>query len=233
MRIFRLSDDERLQLEYNKFFEQVRNIVQQEDQLVNSRLAWNMTFNGFLYATLAAVLLSNGSDKSLLFFKFTSQDTGLQLDTVTFANLIMLAGLASAISTIIGVSAAYKAILNAALRHGEFVTERLKGKEGKVVIWEPISTDRNNLNGMVSGIMNPFAVSLPWSYLVADAIFPQTWPNLVWVALAVYIVVLPICVLKYIRREEPIKIDSFLKISKPDTGELRASLTAPDDEPKP
>ncbi|MEO1381354.1 MAG: hypothetical protein AAFU69_13540, partial [Pseudomonadota bacterium] len=70
-----MSDDERLQLEYNKFFEQVRNIVQQEDQLVNSRLAWNMTFNGFLYATLAAVLLSNGSDKSLLFFKFTSQDT--------------------------------------------------------------------------------------------------------------------------------------------------------------
>lgn len=227
-----MSDTASLQHEYNTFFEQVRNLVQQEDQLVNSRLAWNMTFNGFLYATLAALLLSNSSVAPFSLFQSMSRDIGLQLNTVVFANLIMLAGLASAISTIIGVWAAYNAILIAARRHALFVTKRLKGQEGKVVIWEPISTDQNNRNGMVSGLMNPFAVSLPWFYLLADAIVPQTWQTLVWIALALYILILPICLLKLIRREEPIKIDSFLLISESYTSASCAPATAPDDQSK-
>jgi hypothetical protein len=128
----------------DKVAEQIRANLSGEHGNLNSRIQWNLTLQGFLFAGYAVA--------------FTNPANALDAGRIVF--VIPLVGAISSFMTLVGVYAAYRSI-NAFKRawlanEGRF---KLQGTR-------PFSDPVTSLLGRLSSFVGPFVVLCAWCFLI-------------------------------------------------------------------
>lgn len=86
--------------EFQKFYEYTTQRIKQETDLINNRLSWMLTFQGFLFASITLVL---------------RKDTDQAVSSI-LKIMIPIIGIVVALLTLTGITAAYRAIRKVRLK---------------------------------------------------------------------------------------------------------------------
>ncbi len=138
-------------------YEKTRKFTNHEDGLVNQRLAWMLTFNGFLFTTYALSITAEANSYAI--------DGAHKVAVITSINqlreALTVAGFASAIVAAVGVLAALRAIRSVAFHYNYLLWRR----QIRPYFPRIIGTKKTSRLGMACAVSTPFVVSGPWLYL--------------------------------------------------------------------
>jgi len=135
-------------------YQKTRDFTAHEDGLINQRLVWMLTFNGFLFTAYALSLTAEAT---------ATINENLRTIEVIYQlrDSLTVAGFASAFIAAIGVLGALKAIRSAAYHYNYAMwRNNLRPFYPRV-----IGRRRTNVLGMICAVSTPFVVSGPWLYL--------------------------------------------------------------------
>ncbi|ACV35121.1 hypothetical protein CAP2UW1_1820 [Candidatus Accumulibacter phosphatis] len=157
--------------EVEQLYARIREKIEHEDDLVNQRQMWMITFNGLLFTAYGFSLGASGSSISGLASDPTNQrllESFNSLQTTIEALRLALAGVGtlSAIFGLLGVIAAFKAIRDDEYVFAEFVKQTLKAGKYVPVLPSLIGRRWNNVFGMLSGMFFPLLVAGAWIWTV-------------------------------------------------------------------
>ena len=172
-----------------KFYEQIREKIVHEDELVNHRLMWAITLNGLLFTAYGFSLGAEGSSLAA-----ATTDSGVSVAAAssaasavgnmakaaaytsfmeTIASLrhgMVLVGIGSSFAAFVGVVAAYRSI-----RDDEYHFTLFRNRDPDAPRFPlPIGRRSTNLLGMFSGLAVPFLLAGAWLWigkLVPDLLF--------------------------------------------------------------
>ncbi len=135
-------------------YEKTREFTTHEDGLVNQRLVWMLTFNGFLFTAYALSLTAESTARI--------RDLDLTIEAIAqLRDALTVAGFASAFVAAFGVLGALKAIRSAAHHYNDVMwSNRIRPFFPRI-----IGRRRSNVLGMICAVSTPFMVSGPWMYL--------------------------------------------------------------------
>jgi len=143
-----------------EFYGRVRELVTLEDGLVNHRLTWFITLQGFLYAGYGVLLQALAQSQSSppagtpnMFMEFF-QDTPL---------IISFVGFFSAFIALLGVTAAFRAIRTHVAQLEDF--KPFLDEDGLPIFPKPIGESQTSAMGAIAAMGVAWLASLPWPLL--------------------------------------------------------------------
>ena len=163
--------------EWIEDWKNIRSLLEHEDGLVNQRLLWMLTFNGFLFTALG---LSLGPQGTILAAscELANDCSSRKVANAAIQELLLiriglaLAGISSAIAALMGVTAAFGYILQLERSVGLVVDKRGVNDASLPTFYKkPIGYRWSNKWGMVSGILLPSLIAGVWAFVIVQVAY--------------------------------------------------------------
>jgi hypothetical protein len=168
--------------EIEALYDRIRAKIEHEDNLVNQRIMWMITIQGFLFTAYGFSLSAEASSLSVL--DSNSEAYTVFRSTVIALHQAMVAvGIGSSFAAFVGVVAAHRAIRDderALCRMQKGLTYELK-----TIPKSPIGRRITNILGIICSLAIPFLGGLVWMWI--GRLFPN--PLIVIIALILIIVI--------------------------------------------
>ena len=151
----------------------LRTLIQHEDSLVNNRLVWMLTFNGFLFtafglslgpeATVITSVCNNERDFSLgvIHCVRSTEDSHLIRQAIYLRLALALSGIGSAWAALVGIAAAFSAMYS-----HERAFLHLHGKNLTGFYVNPISAREAMIAGNQGALLMPSILIGTWLFVL-------------------------------------------------------------------
>ncbi|ODG99741.1 hypothetical protein A4S05_36660 [Nostoc sp. KVJ20] len=166
--------------EIEALYDRIRTKIEHEDNLVNQRIMWMITLQGFLFTAYGFSLSAEASSLDVL--NSNPEAYKMFISTVITLHQAMVAvGIGSSFAALVGVVAAHRAI-----RDDERTLRRVqKGltSELKTILKSPIGRRITNILGIICSLAIPFLGGVVWTWIGG------LLPNLLIVLIALILIV--------------------------------------------
>ena len=144
------------------FFDRCRRQIEHEDALVNQRLTWFITFQGFLFTAYGFSMMAESSSLSSLAQAPAGSYARFMDNLLWMRHGMVGLGLLSSIVALVGVMAAYRAIKNNEREMEQFPA---LSPSGARLFPRIIGAQTSNLMGILCGTLFPFLSGGGWIFL--------------------------------------------------------------------
>ncbi|SHG80800.1 hypothetical protein SAMN05444003_1022 [Cognatiyoonia sediminum] len=157
-----MSEENQLEERLNTLFQQARDYVIHEDDLVDRRLKWVITITGFLFAAYGATWIAWPDEVKLNGPLQGAEYIALSLCIVRMTLAIF--GYASARIGAISIQAAHHAIRAVTRKYNNFIMmNRTQILEQRLQVWQLIGDRLTHLPGFYSSAFTPFGIAVLWA----------------------------------------------------------------------